>query len=187
MPASASESLPYIIEFLREEVPNPKRILDVGVGFGALGFLVREYFEAKEHLRFTKAEWKIELIGIEIYKKYVSVLQRHLYNRVIIGDVFKVIDSLGMFDAVLLGDIIEHFTKNEGHQLLKELFNHTKNIFIATPYGYKQQGAIGTNKHEAHKSGWTLSDLKRYRVIKKKVIPRIRRNERVLVVLIQQP
>ena len=187
MPASASESLPYIVEFLREEVPNPKRILDVGVGFGALGFLVREYFEAKEHLRFTKAGWKIDLVGIDIYKKYISVLQRHLYNRIIIGDVFEVIDSLGMFDAVMMGDIIEHFTKSDGHRLIRELFKHTTNILISTPYGYKRQGAIGTNRHEAHKSGWTMNDLRRYHVTKKKVIPRIRRDERVLVVLIQQP
>ena len=186
MPASASETLPYIIEFLRDEVPDPKRILDVGVGFGALGFLVREYFEAKEHLRLTKAEWKIELIGIEIYKKYITLLQRHLYSRVIIGDVFNVVDSLGMFDAVMMGDIIEHFTKSDGHRLIGELFNHTKNILIATPYGYKRQGAIGKNGHEAHKSGWTMNDLKRYRIVQKKVIPRIRRDEQVLVALLQQ-
>ena len=186
MPSSASETLPYIIEFLREEVPNPKTILDVGMGFGALGFLVREYFEAKEHLRFTKADWQIELVGIEVYKKYISVLQRHLYNRVIIGDVFEVIDTLGMFDAVMMGDIIEHFTKRDGHRLLRQLFTHTKNILISTPYGYKRQGAIGKNRHETHKSGWMMNDFGGYRVIKKKVIPRIRRNESVFVALLQQ-
>lgn len=186
MPASASETLPYIVEFLREEVPHPKKILDVGIGFGALGFLIRDYYEAKEGLRFSKDEWKIKIIGIEIYRKYISNLQRYLYNQILIGDVFEKLPTLGKFDVVLLGDIIEHFEKEDGHRLLTELFRHTKNIVISTPYGYKAQGKVGDNIHEAHRSGWTLKDFNRYKIVKQRKIPRIRRKENVLVIFLRQ-
>lgn len=185
MPTSASEAIPYIVEFLREEVPHPKRVLDVGVGFGKLGFLIRDYYEAKENLRFSKGEWKIKIVGIEIHRKYISPLQRHLYDEILIGDVFDKLPALGRFDVALLGDIIEHFEKEEGHRLLAELFKHTKNIVVSTPYGYKAQAKIGGNNNEAHKSGWTSKDFKRYTIVKQKKIPRIRRKEHVLVVFLR--
>lgn len=185
MSTSASEAIPYIVEFLREGVPHPKRILDIGVGFGKLGFLIRDYFEAKENLRFSKDDWRIKIVGIEIYPKYISKLQKYLYDQILIGDVFDKLPTLGKFDVVLLGDIIEHFEKEDGHRLLAELFKHTKNIVVSTPYGYKAQAKIGRNNNEAHSSGWTLKDFKRYTIVKQKKIPRIRRKENVLVVFLR--
>lgn len=63
MPSSASESIPYLIEFAREVVPYPQRILDIGMGFGKLGFLIREYFEAKELIVLQKKNGRSILSG----------------------------------------------------------------------------------------------------------------------------
>jgi hypothetical protein len=185
MPTGASESYPYIIEFARELVPQPRRILDVGVGFGTIGFLVRNYFEAKDHLRFSKRKWKITLIGIEIHRSYLQSLQKQIYDSMIIGDVFDEVEKLGTFDLVFLGDIIEHFSKSEGHHLLSLLLQRAKYVIIATPLGYKKQGAVGRNVHEAHKSGWVLKDFKRYRIAKSAAVQRIRKKEKVLVVALR--
>lgn len=185
MPTGASESYPYLIEFARELIPQPRRILDVGVGFGAIGFLVRNYFEAKDHLRFSKREWKIRLTGIEIYKNSIHTLQKEIYNSIIIGDVFMEAKKLGSFDLVFFGDIIEHFSKKEGHRLLSLLLPRAKYIIIATPLGYKKQGVVGKNIHEAHTSGWTLKDFSKYSVAKNAVVPRIRKKEKVLIVALR--
>ncbi len=185
MPTGASESYPYIIEFARELVPQPRRVLDVGVGFGSLGFFVRNYFEAKEHFRFTKREWKIKLIGIEIHRSYIQSLQKQIYDSIVIGDVFDVAEKLGTFDLIFLGDIIEHFSKRQAHRLLSLLLRHAKVVIIATPLGFKKQGVVGRNVHEAHKSGWLLKDFKQYDIAKKAVVPRIRKNEKVLVVALR--
>ncbi|MDE3056411.1 MAG: hypothetical protein KGJ59_00455 [Bacteroidota bacterium] len=181
MPPGASESYPYLVEFARELVPQPRRVLDVGVGFGTIGFLVRNYFEAKEHLRFSKREWKVTLIGIEIYKDSIHSLQKEIYNSIVIGDVFEEAEKLGAFDLIFLGDIIEHFAKRDGHRLLSLLLQRTKYVVIATPLGFKKQGAVGRNVHEAHKSGWVPKDFKKYSVAKSAVVPRIRKKEKVLV------
>jgi 2-polyprenyl-3-methyl-5-hydroxy-6-metoxy-1,4-benzoquinol methylase len=125
-------------------------------------------------------------VGIEIYRKYISTLQKYLYDQILIGDVFDTLPALGNFDVALLGDIIEHFEKEDGHRLLAELFKHTKNIVVSTPYGYKAQPRIGGNSNEEHKSGWTMKDFKRYMIVRQKKIPRIRRKENVLVVFIRQ-
>ncbi len=185
MSTGASESFSHVIEFARELVPHPRRVLDVGVGFGSIGFLVRNYFEAKEHLRFSKRQWKIELIGVEIYRGYIHSLQKDIYNSIIIGDVFDEVEKLGAFDLVFLGDIIEHFSKKQAHRLLSLLLHHAKVVIVATPFGFKKQGAIGRNVHEAHKSGWVLKDFKRYYIAKSAAVQRIRKKEKVLVVALR--
>jgi len=186
MPSSASESIPYIIEFAREIVPKPQRILDVGVGFGKLGFLMREYYEAKEFGRFKKNDWKIDLVGIEIFKPYISELQQIIYSQIVIGNVFEKLEKLGKFDLVLLGDILEHFNKEDGHKLLNQLLKNSEYILIATPNGFLKHNAMGKNKFEAHKSGWKLKDFRPYTVVKSAVVPRIRKDEEVLVVMIKK-
>lgn len=185
MPSSASEAVPYIIEYMRKYIPDPKRILDVGVGFGKLGFFVREYYEAKKHGRFSKNEWEIELIGIEIFKPYISNLQKLLYDKIIIGNASDSLKELGSFDAALLGDILEHFEKSDGYKLLDELLKHSNALIISTPNGFKEQKPPNRNKFEEHKSGWTAEDFKKYSIIKYKIIPRIRKNEELLVILIK--
>lgn len=185
MPSSASESIPYIIEFAREIVPKPNSILDVGVGFGKLGFLVREYYEAKEFNRFKKDDWQINLIGIEIFKPYITELQKIIYNQIIIGDVFEEIKTLGKFDITFLGDILEHFEKDMSYNLLDQLLKHTQYLIITTPNGFLKHEVAGGNMHETHKSGWTLKDFNNYQIVKSIIIPRIRKNEEVLVLMIK--
>ena len=48
MPSSASETIPYLLEFTRKNRPQLKTVLDIGIGFGKDGFLLREYFDVKE-------------------------------------------------------------------------------------------------------------------------------------------
>lgn len=185
MPSSASESIPYVIEFAREIVPKPQRILDVGVGFGKLGFLVREYYEVKDSNRFKKNDWQIELIGIEIFDPYITDLQKIIYNKIIIGDIFKVMKTLGKFDITFLGDILEHFEKAKGHNLLDQLLKHTQCLIITTPNGFLNHETSGDNIYESHKSGWVLEDFENYQIVKSIIIPRIRKSEEVLVVAIK--
>jgi hypothetical protein len=185
MPSSASESIPYIIEFSREIIPKPQRILDVGVGFGKFGFLIREYYEAKEFNRFKKDDWQIELVGIEIFEPYITELQKIIYNQIIIGDVFEKIKTLGKFDLAFLGDILEHFEKDAGCKLLNQLLEHTQYLLIATPNGFLKHEISGGNVREMHKSGWTLKDFENYQIVKSIVIPRIRKNEEILIVMLK--
>lgn len=186
MPSSAIESLPYIIEFIRKNNPKLKSVLDVGVGFGKNGYLLREYFDAREHKKFKPRDWKLKITGVEIFPGYLSELQKKVYTKIVIGDIFKVLPKLGRFDIALLTDIIEHFPKDKGLELLDKLFQHTKSIVIATPLGFQRQKAAYNNPHEEHKSGWTLNDFKKFQVTDKAVIKRIRKPEKALVVYLRK-
>ena len=186
MPSSASESIPYIIEFARKNKPNLTSVLDVGVGFGKGAFLFREYFDAKTFHRFKPEDWQLKIVGVEIYEDYLSQVQKLIYDEIIIGDIFNVMPKLGKFDLAILSDIIEHFPKEKGHELLQKLFEHVDDIVIATPNGLLSKDLEEDNEHEKHKSGWEIKDFGNYNVIDKAIIPRIRKKEEVLVVYLRK-
>jgi len=186
VPSSFPESIPYLIQFIRKNRPDFKSVLDVGLGFGKGGFLLREYFDVSQYQRFQPQDWKIKIVGVEIFKDYISDLQKMIYNKIIIGDIFKVLPNLGKFDIALLNDIIEHFPKEGGLRLIKEVFNHADDIFITTPYGFFEHPARGKNKHEEHKSGWKIEDLKEFRIIDKVLIPRIFNKEEILMAYLRK-
>lgn len=136
MPSSAIESVPYIIEYLRKHRPNLNRILDVGLGFGKFGYLIREYFEAKKFSHFQPEEWKVYITGVEIFSGYLSQLQRLIYDEIIIGDIFDALPTLGQYEVGLASDVLEHFSKNKGIELLDKLFNHVEDVVVSTPLGF---------------------------------------------------
>lgn len=186
MPSSASESIPYLIDFIRKHRPDLKSVLDVGIGFGKVGFLLREYFDVKNHSAFKPSDWHLHLTGVDIYDDYLSELQHLLYDEIIIGDIFEVLPDLKQYDLAVLSDVLEHLDKDEGHQLIKSLFKHASDIIITTPVGFLDHPAKGDNPHEAHKSGWELVDFEQYSVVESKVVERIRKEEQVLVVYLQK-
>ncbi len=146
------------------------RILDIGVGFGKWGFLIRDTFEVMIAQNFDRKDWKIYLTGIEPFKKCITSIQKEVYNEIIQKDVFDAMAQLGDYDLIIMGDVIEHIEKERAHHLLEKLLEHSNNIIISTPLGFLSQGAWAGNEKEVHKSGWELDDFKNYRVVEYKIL-----------------
>ena len=140
------------------------KILDVGAGFGKWGFLIRDTFDVMLFQNFVKDDWKINITAIEPFSKCVTSLQDKIYNKIIREEFFDCVDGLGYFDLVILGDVIEHFEKEKGYEVLDKLFEHTNNIIVSTPNGFLPQSAWADNALEIHKSGWLLEDFEKYNV-----------------------
>ncbi len=186
MPSSTSESIPYEIEFIRKNRPQLSSVLDVGIGFGKGAFLIREYFDVKENKLYQPKDWKVKITGVEVYQAYLSELQRMLYNEILIGDIFKILPKLGKYDLAIFGDIIEHFSKEQGLSLLHNMFEHVEDIVVITPNGFMTHPATGNNTQEEHKSGWTLADFKDFTIIDKAIVHRIRKDAEVLIVYVRK-
>lgn len=146
------------------------RILDVGSGFGKWGFLIRDSFEGILFQNYNKKDWKIDVTAIEPFSRYITPLQEQIYNRIIKKDLLGCVDELGQFDLVILGDVIEHFEKGKGHEILAKLFDHSDNVIVSTPNGFMPQGAWAENELETHKSGWILNDFESYNVVEQKIV-----------------
>lgn len=102
-----------------------------------------------------------------------------IYNRIIIGDIFDVLPNLRKFDVAIVSDVIEHFSKEKGLKLIRELFCHVDNVIISTPFGFfpKTSGSITINSHERHLSGWYPKDFQQFNIVESVKVPRIRKNK----------
>ena len=66
---------------------------------------------------------------------------------------------MNKFDLIYAGDILEHFTKENGFKFLDLIKSKGKNIIISTPKVVSKQGAVFNNEYETHRSQWMEKDF----------------------------
>lgn len=83
-------------------------------------------------------DWHIKIDGIEAFASYQNPIHDHVYDKVYYGNVFDCIHQLPQYDVVLLIDVLEHFEKEEGKDVIKQIMKHTnKALIISTGLTYK--------------------------------------------------
>lgn len=100
-----------------------QRALDVGVGFGKYGLLRREYLELWDgREKFRPEDWLRRIDGIEIKANYILSHHRNINSQIYIGEALEIIQKFpsGSYDLVLIADVLEHFKKAKGFELLRE-------------------------------------------------------------------
>ncbi len=131
-------------------------VLDIGIGFGKFGFLAREYTDVRLGRYFN---WKTRIDGIEIFEKYITHLQREIYNNIYIGNAIDILPTLGRYDMIICSDVLEHFSEQDGTVLLDLIKDRCKFALIATPVTVLHQEALYNNEHERHISNWSKEIL----------------------------
>jgi hypothetical protein len=133
---------------------NPKSVLDLGIGFGMNGCGVRNWLD------LGVKPYRTKLVGVEVFENYRNPVW-DIYDEVIIGDIRFVLDSLPKFDLIIMSDVIEHFTLDEGKMLLEKLkAKCNKSVIVTTPNVWIEQGAYMGNEYETHKSLWGIYEFK---------------------------
>ena len=160
MATSRYEQLPLIVEYL--QATQPKTVLDIGVGFGKIGLLIREYLEAWMD-KTTPDKWDIYIEGIEIYENYhKDSFQQIIYNKIIYCNAmdFKEYPSKDKFDLITCFDMVEHLKEDDSINLINYLRQKSSNVLLSVPTGKGWlRNQYGENKYEAHLSEWNTSDL----------------------------
>lgn len=167
MPTSFYHAIPYIIEEVL--LDSPKSILDIGVGFGKFGVLLREYLEV-ENLRYDKTCWTIKIDGVEVFPFYKNPIYDYIYDKVYFSNILDIAAELSNYDTILMIDVLEHFEKDTGIELIKKLLNHTnKSLIVSTPLYPGRQGEYLGNPYEAHRSKFNRNDFLEFDFIYKLV------------------
>lgn len=124
-------------------------VLDVGAGEGKYGEMLR------------RAQPKIRLIAVELDPDYVEEYKlRDLYDEVWGRDAADLMNDLDRtYDAVILGDCIEHMRKSVGLDLLNFLVYRSRIIVVKFPVQMIQDPYYG-HKSEAHISVWSEHDFR---------------------------
>lgn len=167
MPTSHAAQISKIIDLIL--TANPQSVLDIGVGFGKYGFLCREYLELWDG-RNQYNDWQRRIDGIEICDEYLTPVHRYIYDTIYTGNALELTEEIRTYyDLVLLVDVIEHFTVDEGNRLLEQISRKSKSCLISTPFDATDQHEVFENPYEEHKSEWSEEML--YRFDNKIIIP----------------
>lgn len=157
MPIGSSMVIPYVVEQLS---PRPASVLDLGVGFGMNGALVRQYCD-------RGYDWHgkpdaVRLTGVEGFRDYENPVW-HLYDRVFTRDIAEFVAACTLkFDLILMTDVLEHFTVEDGRKVLEDaskLLAPGGRFLVSTPGIWIEQGAVYGNEFETHRSLWTPAML----------------------------
>lgn len=136
---------------------NPETVLDVGIGFGKYGLLLREYLEVQQG-RFHKKDWQKKIDGIEYFGPFIKDIHSYLYDRIIIDNVIKY--PIGDYDLILLCDVLEHMFRADAMKTLDKCLEHSKWVILSTPNGFMSQKELFGNDREEHKSGFAPGEFK---------------------------
>lgn len=157
MPTSYYQTVPAIVSMVLAE--NPSSILDLGIGFGKYGVLCREALDIP-YERYQRDHWRVRIDGVEGYSGYRNPIHDYVYNEVRYGKIEVVLDQVGVYDVVLLIDVLEHFAKEEGEALLRRILHHTrKALIVSTPVAPAHQEQYMGNTLEHHLSVWQPEDF----------------------------
>lgn len=138
---------------------QPTSVLDVGIGLGKWGFLLREMLDFSQ-ARFQRQDWKTRIDGCDVHR-YDSPIHDWVYDAITWGNVLEEKDMASGYDLVLLVDVIEHIDKNDGVEILRHLVATNKNVIVSTPVEFFTQH-IDENPHEDHVSHWERRDFSGY-------------------------
>ena len=147
MPLSHPWSYPVVLHHAM--AINPSRILDVGIGIGAYGMLLRQHLDIAEE-RVPREDWQVAIHGIELFEPYRNPLWDYFYDQVTVGDVRNLLPNLPQYDLILCADVLEHFPLVEAALLAQRFLDHAPVVIATTPNFHCPQGAWGGNEAETH-------------------------------------
>ena len=134
--------MPYSYDYFKVEVvkhiinkfPHTTKILDVGAGSGKYGSMLRYNFN--------------HIDALEIFEPYIEQFNlKSIYNNVFNDDIITF--DIKEYDYIILGDILEHLSVENAHNLLTEIHLSNKKCLVAIPYTM-EQGEVNGNVHETH-------------------------------------
>lgn len=139
-----------LIKYLEQEiVPGCSSLLDLGCGSNS---------------PISKFSLKIPYrVGVDIFDKSIWLSKKNnIHNEYIKIDILNIENKFEekSFDCVIAIDLIEHFSKEDGLNLLRIMEKISKKkVVISTPNGFVPQNEYDGNRYQAHLSGWTYEEM----------------------------
>jgi len=102
-------------------------------------------------------------VGVELFTPYLNLSKKQkIHNKYFQKNILDLDFPKNSFDAVILIEVLEHLSKEDGRKILK-LANKwaKKKIILSTPNHYFPMGQLDQNPYQKHLSGWSISDLKK--------------------------
>jgi hypothetical protein len=138
MPMSSEEGKSWIHSRVSELTGDgPVSLLDIGPGVGTYAKLLADLDISRR-------------TGIEIWEPYVQTYRlRDYYDEIIVGDVRTT--PLPAADVVILGDVVEHMTRDEAVQVWRACAAAARrSVLLSIPVVHYPQHDLEGNPYEVH-------------------------------------
>lgn len=158
MPSSLLALAPTVVAYVDEvarELDRPIRVLDVGVGRGKYGLILREYL----------GDRLAGIDGVEAEPRYLEQAPwlRAVYDTVLTDDVTTWAGpEFDLYDVVLMLDVLEHLDRGDAVRLLGRI---RPRVLVSTPVDFFQNPEAGEYPFETHRSHWTAEALSEVRPV----------------------
>lgn len=150
MPFSSSDGKAWSVQRMKHMANKfqIKQIVDVGAGAGTY----TEYRNLFPHSVWT---------GLEAWEPYVEQYQlKDKYDQLIMGDVRLQDWTQLPSDLVIMGDVLEHMTKEQAVALVNQSLASGKLALVSLPVVYYPQDAWEGNEYERHvKPDWSYVEF----------------------------
>ena len=102
-------------------------------------------------------------IGVDVFEPYIEASKsKKTHTEYILSDISILNFEPNSFDAVVLIEVLEHLTKEEGELILEKAEIWAKGkIIISSPNGYLPQSHVDENPFQIHRSGWKVEEMKK--------------------------
>lgn len=142
-----------IIQYLASRIGTDAArcdVLDLGIGVGDFGKLIKKNITAPTRIT-----------GVEAWEKYRGRKWSY-YDEIVIADIQTFLaQSDQTFDFVLLVDVLEHFSREDGENVLNALKQRARRaVIVSTPTTGYPQGATTGNPYQEHRCIWSTHDLR---------------------------
>lgn len=139
-----------LIKYLEQEiVPDCSSLLDLGCGSNS----PISRFSSKIPYR----------VGVDIFDNSICLSKKNnIHNEYIKIDILDIENEFEekSFDCVIAIDLIEHFSKEDGLNLLRIMEKISKKkVVISTPNGFVPQNEYDGNRYQVHLSGWSYEEM----------------------------
>jgi hypothetical protein len=142
------EPLPRLLE--REILDDCSSLLDIGCGHASP---VRRFSGRLERTA-----------GVDLFEPYLERSRaagiHSEYHRI---GALEIESRFGpaSFDCVVALDLIEHLEKADGLRLLEAMERVARRrVIVFTPNGFVPQAGYDDNPYQAHRSGWTVNEMR---------------------------
>jgi len=160
MPSSRSDTIDVVCQVFLNLKPEEDKILALGMGFGKYGVLAREYTDIWRG-NIDPKDWKMRIDGVEGFKPYTTLWQELVYSNIYNAEILMFMKNNEIkYDVILLIDVLEHFSKQDGIELLLLMQEKCNKYFVVvTPINVMNQSAVNENNFERHISQWEQREL----------------------------
>lgn len=134
---------------LAKEIKAGWRVLDVGCGTGA-------------KLTGAALPAGVSLFGVDGHQPSLDIALANGYSGATCSDLmeFLVASPDAAFDCLVSLDVVEHFTRSDGDELLRQMCRVARRrVIVLTPTGFVPQPPAPDNPHQEHLSGWWPEDF----------------------------